>query len=49
MSECAATLNLSAKTISNQQTAIKEKLGTSTSAALVHLAIRHGVIPESGV
>jgi DNA-binding NarL/FixJ family response regulator len=41
---CAAALSLSAKTISNHQTAIKEKLGVSTTAAMVHLAIRHGVI-----
>jgi DNA-binding NarL/FixJ family response regulator len=49
VSECAAELKLSAKTISNQQTVIKEKLGVSTSAALAHLAIQHGVIPESGL
>jgi DNA-binding NarL/FixJ family response regulator len=42
--ECAATLMLSPKTISNHQTLIKEKLGVSTSAALVHLALRHAVI-----
>ncbi len=49
VNECASELKLSAKTISNQQTVIKEKLGVSTSAALAHLAIRHGVIPESGL
>ena len=42
--ECAQQLNLSPKTISNQQTLIKEKLGVATPAALVHLALRHGVI-----
>ncbi len=42
--ECAQRLNLSAKTVSNHQSAIKEKLGVSTGAALVHLALRHGVI-----
>jgi DNA-binding NarL/FixJ family response regulator len=42
--ECARVLNLSAKTISNHQTVIKEKLGVATSAALAHLAIRHRVI-----
>ena len=42
--ECAAALKLSPKTVSNHQTVIKEKLGVSTTAALVHLAIRHGVI-----
>lgn len=46
---CAQALKLSSKTISNQQTAIKEKLGVTTSAALVHLAIRHGVISGAGV
>ena len=42
--DCAQRLNLSAKTVSNHQSAIKDKLGVSTSAALVHLALRHGVI-----
>lgn len=47
--DCARALKLSPKTISNHQTAIKEKLGVSTSAALAHLAIRHGVINTAGV
>jgi DNA-binding NarL/FixJ family response regulator len=42
--ECASALNLSPKTISNHQTAIKEKLGVNTTAAMVHLALSHGVI-----
>jgi DNA-binding NarL/FixJ family response regulator len=42
--ECAEALMLSPKTISNHQTTIKEKLGVSTTAALVHLALRHAVI-----
>ncbi|MEQ1804393.1 MAG: response regulator transcription factor [Burkholderiaceae bacterium] len=42
--QCALALSLSSKTISNHQTVIKEKLGVSTTAALVHLAISHGVI-----
>lgn len=42
--DCAQRLNLSAKTVSNHQSAIKDKLGVNTSAALVHLALRHGVI-----
>ena len=46
--ECAALLKLSQKTISNHQTMIKEKLGVGTTAALVHLAIRHGVIAPDG-
>ena len=42
--QCAAALNLSSKTVSNHQTLIKEKLGVATTAALVHLALQHGVI-----
>ncbi len=42
--DCAQQLKLSAKTVSNHQSAIKEKLGVATTAALVHLALRHGVI-----
>lgn len=42
--QCAERLKLSAKTVANHQSAIKEKLGVTTSAALAHLAIRHGVI-----
>jgi DNA-binding CsgD family transcriptional regulator len=42
--ECAAALNLSQKTIANNQTVIKEKLAVTTSAALVHLALRNGII-----
>ena len=41
-------LRLSAKTVSNHQTLIKDKLGITTSAALVHLAMRHGVISTAG-
>jgi DNA-binding NarL/FixJ family response regulator len=47
--ECAEALKLSPKTIANVQTVIKEKLGVVTSAALVHLAIRHQVISTAGV
>ena len=47
--ECARLLKLSAKTVSNHQTVIKEKLGVATSAALAHLAIRHRVISTAGV
>ncbi len=46
-SECAERLNLSAKTVSNHQSAIKDKLGVSTTAALVHLALRHRVIDSA--
>lgn len=47
--ECALLLKLSSKTVSNQQTLIKEKLGVATSAALAHLAIRHQVISTAGL
>ena len=46
--DCADKLNLSLKTICNNQTNIKEKLGVSTLAALVHLALRNGIIEPSG-
>ena len=42
--DCARLLNLSAKTVANNQTHIKEKLDVTTSAALVHLALRNGII-----
>ncbi len=42
--ECAGLLNLSPKTVANHQTTIKDKLNVSTTAALVHLAIRQRVI-----
>ena len=48
IASCAQSLSLSPKTVSNHQTLIKEKLGVGTSAALVHLAIRHGVISADG-
>jgi DNA-binding NarL/FixJ family response regulator len=47
--ECAEALHLSPKTVANHQSAIKEKLGVATSAALAHLAIRCGVISSAGV
>jgi DNA-binding NarL/FixJ family response regulator len=48
LAECARALHVSPKTVSNHQTLIKEKLGVSTSAAMAHLAIRHGVITADG-
>lgn len=45
--QCAERLHLSAKTVANHQSAIKDKLGVATSAALAHLAIRHGLIEPS--
>jgi two-component system invasion response regulator UvrY len=45
--EIARLLHLSAKTVANQQSQIREKLGIATPAALVHLALRHGLIDAS--
>ncbi len=45
--ECAQLLNLSLKTVSNNQTQIRDKLGATTSAALVHLAQRHHIIARA--
>jgi DNA-binding NarL/FixJ family response regulator len=44
VAECADAMRLSQKTISNNQTQIKEKLQVTTLAAMVHLAQRHQVI-----
>ena len=44
VAECAELLHVSHKTISNNQTQIKEKLHLETMTALVHLAQRHQVI-----
>lgn len=48
LADCARLLGVSAKTASNYQTLVREKLGIGTSAALVHLAIRCGVITSAG-
>lgn len=42
--DCARLLNISQKTAANIQTRVKTKLNVSTSAALVHLALRRGII-----
>ena len=42
--EIADELSLSAKTVANYQTQIKEKLGINTTAELVKLALANGVI-----
>lgn len=47
--ECAQALKLSPKTVANHQTTIREKLGVSTGAGLVHLALHHGVIVPPGL
>ena len=38
LADCARSLHLSPKTVSNHQTLIKDKLGLHTSAAMAHLA-----------
>lgn len=42
--DCARLLHLSSKTVANHQTCIREKLDVAGPAALVHLALRNGVI-----
>jgi len=42
--EIASTLNLANKTVSNYLHHIKQKLEVNTTAELVHVAIRHGLI-----
>ena len=42
--ECAGRLNISLKTVANNQTHIKEKLAVNNTAALVHMAQRHQLI-----
>lgn len=44
--EIAAALYVSAKTVSNHTTQIKQKLGISTSVDLHRLALRHGLVDE---
>jgi len=48
IAECADVLFISQKTVSNNQTQIKEKLHLETMTALVHLAQRHQVIEVVG-
>lgn len=48
LADCARSLHLSPKTVSNHQSLIKEKLGTCTTAAMAHLALRHGMIQAAG-
>jgi DNA-binding NarL/FixJ family response regulator len=44
LAECAERLNISLKTVANNQTQIKDKLAVHTTAALVHMAQRHQLI-----
>lgn len=48
VTDIADALSLSQKTVANYQTLIKEKLGAATTAALVHVALRNGVITPPG-
>lgn len=48
VTEIATLLSLSSRSVANYQTQIKRKLGVSTSAGLVHVAIRHGVVQMAG-
>jgi DNA-binding NarL/FixJ family response regulator len=42
--DCAERLNISLKTVANNQTQIKDKLAVHNTAALVHMAQRHQLI-----
>jgi DNA-binding NarL/FixJ family response regulator len=44
--ECAERLNISLKTVANNQTLIKEKLAVNSTASLVHMAQRHRLIDQ---
>ena len=48
LADIAAALSLSQKTVANYQALIKEKLNATTTAALVHIALRNGVITPPG-
>ena len=48
ISTIADKLQLSYKTVANHQSAIRQKLGVETSAQLVQLAHRHGVVGRGG-
>lgn len=45
--DCARLLHVSSKTVANHQTCIKEKLDVPGPAALVHLALRNGIIEST--
>jgi DNA-binding NarL/FixJ family response regulator len=44
VADIARLLHLSAKTVANHQSQIRDKLALATPAALVHLALRHGLV-----
>ena len=43
-SDCASVLHISPKTVANYQSRLREKLGVDNAAAMVHVALRHGVL-----
>lgn len=45
--EVADTLSLTSKTVSNYVSQIKNKLSINTTAEMVHLALEHGILPDS--
>ena len=45
--DCARLLHVSSKTVANHQTCIREKLDVAGPAALVHLALRNGIIEST--
>ncbi|MNE95348.1 Response regulator UvrY [compost metagenome] len=48
INEIALTLSLSGKTVSTHKANILAKLELSSTAGLVHYAIRHGLLAEAG-
>lgn len=44
--EIASILNLTAKTVANHQSSLRQKLGVDNAAQLVRLAARHGLIGD---
>jgi len=46
VADIAGILNLTQKTVSNHQSALRQKLGIDNAAQLVRLAARHGLVEE---
>lgn len=45
IADIARQLGLTQKTVANHQSTIKQKLGATTSAQLIHIAVRLGLVP----
>jgi len=45
VADIARQLGLTQKTVANHQSTIKQKLGATTSAQLIHIATRLGLVP----